>query len=176
MNNELGIRNKGFTLIEILIYISVLAIIVLAVSSFFLWTSRSGAKITAMREVIDNSRRAMEIMTYEIKESKSIYSPTSILTQLSLETTHHLPLGETSSYIDFYLCGTQICLKKESESPIALTSNRVRVINLVFSQIATTSTVPSIQINFKIDYKTLAERPEYQASFNTTSTVSLRSY
>lgn len=119
-------------------------------------------------------------MSNEIKEAKSIYFPTSVFDshpgQLSLETIKYLPEGEIKTYIDFYLCGTQLCLKKESQDPIALTSDRVKISNLIFSQIATTSTIPSIQINLKIDYKSPAARPEYQASFNTTSTISLRSY
>ena len=167
---------KSFTLTEMLVYVAVLAIIVLAVSSFFLWTTRSNTKTRAMREALDNSRRAMEIMSSEIKEAKSIYAPTTTSTQLSLETTKYLPAGEETTYIDFYLCGTQLCLKKESQqNPIALTSNRVEVKNLVFSQIVTDS-APSIQINLRIDYKTETARPEYQASFITTSTISLRSY
>ncbi|PIP24772.1 MAG: hypothetical protein COX33_00090, partial [Candidatus Nealsonbacteria bacterium CG23_combo_of_CG06-09_8_20_14_all_36_125] len=41
---------KSFTLTEMLVYVAVLAIIVLAVSSFFLWTTRSNTKTRAMRE------------------------------------------------------------------------------------------------------------------------------
>lgn len=176
-------NQKSFTLIEILVYIAVLAIITVAVSSFFLWFIHSNTKARAMRETLDNTRRAMEIMTYEIKEAKSIYIPTTTSTQLSLESTKHLPEGETVSYIDFYLCGTQLCFKSEpassiatSSKPLALTSDQVEVKNLVFLQIATTSTKPSVRINLKIDYKNPADRPEYQASVNLTSTASLRSY
>jgi len=163
---------KSFTLIEVLIYIAVLAIIVSVASSFFLWVIRANTKTKAMREVLDNTRRAMEIMTYEIKEAKSIYTPTSTFGshpgQLSLETKKYLPTGETKTYIDFYLCGAQLCLKKESQNPVTLTSERVEVSNLVFSQIVT-SGIPSIQINLQIDYKN-------QASITLTSTASLRSY
>lgn len=159
---------KSFTLIEILIYIAVLAIIVSVVSSFFLWVIRANTKTKAMREVLDNTRRAMEIMTYEIKEAESIYTPTTTSNQLSLETTHYLPEGEKTTYLDFYLCGVQLCLKKESQNPVILTSDKVEVSNLVFSQIVT-SGIPSIQINLQIDYKN-------QASITLTSTASLRSY
>ncbi len=168
--------NKGFTLAEILIYIGVLVIIVSAVSSFFLWANRSSAKSKAINEVLYNTRRAMGIMTYEIKEAKSIYTPTTISHQLSLETTHYLSEGEETSFIDFYLCGAQICFKKESQDAVVLTSDKVEVSNLEFTQVTTTSTIPSVQINLKINYKTSSDRPEYQASINTTSTASLRSY
>ncbi len=171
MNNQ-----KSFTLIEILVYIAVLTIITVAISSFFLWFIHSNTKARAIRETLDNTRRAVEIMTYEIKEAKSIYTPTTTSTQLSLETTKHLPEEEKTTYIDFYLCGTRLCLKKESQTPVALTSDRVVVNNLEFLEITTTSTAPSIQINLKIDYKNPTGRPEYQASVNLTSTVALRSY
>ena len=169
----------GFTLIEILVYIAVLVIIISTISAFFLWAVRSNTKAKVMRETLDNAQRAMEMMTYEIKEAKSIYTETSAFDfspgQLSLETTHYLPEEENTTYIDFYLCGTQLCFKKESQNPIAFTSDRVEVNNLVFSRINTGDT-PSIQIDLNVDYKNPRGRSEYQASVNLKSTTSLRSY
>lgn len=173
------IQSLGFTLTEILIYITVLVILLLIVSSFFLWTSRSNIKARAMREVLDNGRRVMEVMNYEIREAKSIYYPTSTSTQLSIETTKYLPEGEETTHLDFYLCGTTfstLCFKKEAANPLTLTSERVMVKNLIFSQIATTSTIPSIQINLEVAYKAPSDKPEYQASIKISSVVSLRSY
>jgi len=167
--------NLSFTLVEILVYIGVLVIILVAISSFLIWAIHSNTKTKVMRETLDNARRAMEIMNYEIREAKSIYTPTTISTQLSLETIHYLPEGEKTSFIDFYLCGTQLCLKKESQNPIALTSDKLEVNNLIFSQVIT-GQIPSIQIDFKIDYKNPANRPEYEASVNLKSAISLRSY
>lgn len=161
---------------EILIYIAVLSVIISVVISFLLWAGYSSAKARALREVLDNSRKAMEVITFEIKGAKSIYTPTSDTAQLSLETGRYLPQGENSAYIDFYLCDNRLCLKKESQDPIALTSDRVEIKNLEFTLISATSTVPSVQINLRIDYKNPQNRPEYRASINTTSTVSFRSY
>jgi len=169
----------GFTLIEVLIYIAVLVIIITAVSAFFLWGIRSNTKAKVMRETLDNSRRAIETITREIKEAVSIYTETSTFNshpgQLSLETTKYLPEGESTTYVDFYLCGTQLCLKKESQDPIALTSDKVEVNNLVFSRIITNE-IPSVQISLNINYKNFTGRPEYQASVNLISTTSLRRY
>lgn len=164
---------------EILVYIAVLSIVVVAIVSFVLWSLRSNTKAKVMREVLDNARRAMEIITYEIKEARSIYSPTSIFDshpgQLSLETSKYLPEEERTSYIDFYLCNNRLCFKKESQDPIVLTTDNVEVSNLVFTKI-TTGDISSIQIDLKIDYENPANRPEYQASVNLKSTTSLRSY
>lgn len=166
---------KGFTLIEILVYIGVLSIILVSVLSFLIWSAHSNTKIAVMRETLDNARRAMEVLNSEIRESKSIYTPTTASDQLSLETTKHLPEGEETAYIDFYLCGSQICLKKESQQPIALTSDNVEITNLVFTRIVTNG-IPSVQIDLTVNYKNPNNRPEYQASVNLKSTVSLRSY
>jgi len=173
-------QQKSFTLTEILVYIAVLSIVTIAISSFFLWVSRSNVKARAIREVATNGERVMQIMANEIKEAESIYTPTCVFDtdpgQLSLKTKKYLPTGESSTYIDFYLCGDQLCLKKETSlDPLALTSDRVKVDNLIFSQVIT-SGAPSIQVSLKIDYNASANQPAYQASFDTTSTVSLRSY
>lgn len=166
---------KGFTLVEVLLYTAVLTIIVTVIGSFFLWIVRSNTKARVTRETLDSSRRVIEIMTYEIKEAESIYSPTIDSDQLSLETTKHLPDGEETSYIDFFLCGDRLCMKKESQNSIAITSDQVRVSKFIFTQIAT-SVVPSIQIDLKIDYKNPNNRREYQSSVETVSTISMRNY
>lgn len=172
-------KDKSFTLIEILVYIGVLGIVIMAVSSFLIWSIHSNTKAKVMRETLDNAQRAMEIMTYEIKEAKSIYTPTGTFDlnpgQLSLETSHYLPEGEKTTYIDFYLCGTQLCLKKESQNPIALTSDSVEVNNLIFTQVITRQ-IPSVQIKLKVAYKNPANLPEYQSLVNLESTATLRSY
>lgn len=166
---------KGFTLMEILVYIVVLGIIIVAISSLLIWSIHSNTKAKVMKETLDNARRAMELMTYEIREAKSIYTSTTTLNQLSLETTHYLPAGEKNTFIDFFLCDSRLCLKKESQNPIALTSDRVEVANLVFTQVLT-GDIPSIQINLKVNYKNPTHRPEYEASVSLRSVVSFRSY
>ena len=176
-NNQTEITKSGggFTLIEVLVYITVLILIVTAIFSFLIWSIRSSAKARVMRETSDNVWRAMYNMVYEIREAKAVYFPTSTSTQLSLEAIRYLPVNERTTYIDFYLCGTQLCMKKESHNPIALTSDNVEVTSLVFTPVVTGS-VPSVQIEIEVDYKNPYNRPEYQASVNLKSTASLRSY
>lgn len=165
----------GFTLVEILVYIGVLSIVVGAVISFVLWATRSNTKVKVMRETLDNARRAMAIITYEIKEAENVYTPTITSNQLSLETKKYSPGGENTSFIDFYLCDYRLCLKKESQDPIALTTENIEVTNLVFTQVVSGET-SSIQVNLTADYKNPNNRPEYRASVNLISTTSIRNY
>jgi len=171
---------RAFTLIELLIYAAVVTVLVLAVSYFLLWAIRSNAKSGAVRETTDSAIAVLEEMSREIREASSIYTPTSVYNatsgQLSLETTEYAPAGESSSYIDFFLCGPRVCLKKEGQAPLALTAAGVKVEKLEFIPVASTSSVASIQIGLSVSYNTKSNKPEYQASFNATSTVSIRAY
>lgn len=165
LNNKKG----GFTLIEVLAYIGVFSIIVIAIISFVLWSVHSSIKTRVMRETLYNTRRSLEIMTYEIKTAKSISASS---------TVKHLYL-ENATTTEFYLCGSAsstLCQKKGAGDPAYLTSDKVEVKNLEFIKIATSTTTPSIQINLKVNYKNPTGRPEYKASVNATSTASLRSY
>lgn len=162
-------NNKGFSLLELLISLAIFSMILLAVVSFLLSMNASVAQTKADREASENARRALEEITYEIRSAKSIYTPTTTINQLSLETSRYLPDGETSTFIDFFLCGSAICFKKESQNPIVLTSDSVSVTNLVFSQIST-GTNPSIQINLT------AKSADNSSSITLVSTASLRSY
>ena len=169
-------NQRGFTLVETLVYIVIISIIVTVVVSTLLWIVRSEANAKARRVTADNTRSVMRIMTREIREAKILYTPTMTLpTQLSLETKINLPPGETSTYVDFFLCGTRLCLKREFQNPIALTSEDVEVTNITFTEV-TTNSIPSIQIALQIEYKNPGNKPELEVAVNATTTVSLRSY
>lgn len=176
----IGFKSKSFTLIEIIIYIAVLFLIMAVIVSFFLWSVRVNIKSKVARETFDNARRAMEIMTYEIKHSTSIYTPNSIFDtnpgQLSLETTKNSPTGETKTYIDFYLSNEKLCFKREETSSICLTSDEVKVTSLVFIRIQNNNAPSSIRIGLEIEYNSPSNRPEWQKRVSLFSSANIRTY
>jgi len=167
-------EQKGFTMTEVLVYIGILSVIILIISSFVLWSIQSNTKARIIRETLDSARRTMDMITKETREAKSVYSPTTTSSQLSLETKRNLPQGEESSFVDFFICDTQLCLKKESQDPIAITAKNVEVSSLSFTKVGTAPS--SVQIDLTLNYKNPQNRTEYNFSTNLTSTVSLRSY
>jgi len=164
----------GFSLIEVLVYIAVLSIIIAAVVSFILWSVFSYTKAKVARETLDNAERVIRVITNEIREADSIYTPTTTVSQLSLKTIKYLPSEEEATYIDFYLCDSRLCFKKESQNSIVLTSDKVEITNLTFNQIFSGGEESSIQISLTIDYKNPTGRSEYNASVSLISTASLR--
>lgn len=174
------INQKGFTLIEMLVYISVLTIICAAIVSFLFWAIKTNAKSRAAAEVSDNARRAMETMFYEIRQATSVYTPTSVFDvsqgQLSLETKISPPNNETKTYEDFYLADGKLYLKKEGIAPEQITSDQVRVSNLIFKYLGSSGNLASVQINLKVEYNDSSGRPEFQAEVNLISSATLRGY
>ncbi|MDP3093899.1 MAG: type II secretion system protein [bacterium] len=169
---------KGFTLLEMVVYIAVLAVIIGAVSSLFLWAFRSQRKARAIQEVADNGRVAMGAILQEIREAKKAYLPTSVFDsdsgQLSLETAKYLPAGETTAFVDFYLCQSRLCLKKEGEDPLAVTSGKVRVKKLRFTRLVTNQK-DSFEIDLEIDFNN-PKISDNQATIVLNSVASPRSY
>jgi type II secretory pathway pseudopilin PulG len=169
-------KQLGFTLMEALLYMAILVVILSVVVSLFLWAVRSQAKAQATRTVADNTRNVVQVMLREIREAHSLYTPTMTASnQLSLETRQDVPSGETSTYLDFFLCGTRVCLKREFQNPIALTSEQVQVTNLKFVEVSTGS-VPSVQIIFDMVYDNPNNKPELDVSVQIQTTSSMRSY
>lgn len=161
-------------MVEIVVYVAVLGLLVSAIASFFLWASNVSAKNQAMAEVVNNVQRTISTITAEIRKAKTVYTPTASASQLSLETGDSLGVGETSGFVDFFLCGEQLCLKREGQSVLAITSDKVAVSYLSFAAINYSSTTDSVQIGLKINYKGGAGKTASQAAFSATSTAALR--
>lgn len=159
---------------ETLVYVALISIALLLIGTFVFWFNFSNSKTKAQRESLQNAQTAMDAMLFEIKGAKSIYTPTSNENQLSLETSKYLPDGETSSFIDFFTCGTRICMKKESQAPIFLTSETVRVLQLKFTR-ARINSSPSVKIELSLEHANAPGDDASSSTVNLTSTASLRS-
>lgn len=173
-------NQRGFSLIELIVYVGVMVILTSAIVFFAIWAIQIGSKIKINYALTNNARRAMEVMTYEIRKSKSVYAPTSVFGvspgQLSLEQTVVAGSPETAIFIDFFQCGQSLCEKKEGQDVVALTNDQVKITNLSFTQLLNSSAVPSIQISFRLEAANSSTRPEYSGFIELTSTATLRPY
>lgn len=161
-------------MVEMVIYIISLVLVVGTVTTILVWMVRASNQVHVRNEVVENVEHALSVMANEIREAQSIYTPAeypappgSPWAQLSLETRNNLPPDETSTYVDFFLCGTRLCVKRESQAPQAVTSNKIEIQTLEFTQVQTGS-APSIHIVVEASYLT--------ASATVQTTASLRAY
>lgn len=168
---------RGFTLIEVLVYAVIFVIIGGVASAFFIQIINLAESSRRSRESLDNAQRSMNVIVQEIKHASAVYTPTSSFGshpgQLSLETTRDLPSGETTTFVDFYLDDDRIYVKREGKSAELLNSEKVKVTNLVFTHLNGGGN-SSIQVNLTVEYADQFNGPKTPASLSQTA--SLRSY
>ncbi len=160
-------NGAGFTILEMVIYLGVLVLVIGTVTTLLLWVVRVNNEVYVRSELVQNVERTLSVMRNEIREAQSVYTPTTTVSQFSIETTKNPPVGEPLTYIDFFLCGTRICIKRESQLPRALTSEKIEIQSLEFTQV-NTGYASSIRIAIEASYLT--------ASQGMGTTVSLRAY
>src|SRR3989344_7637773 len=130
-------KSTGFTLVEMLLYVICLVLVIGAVSAILVWTVRASSEVQTRNELTAGLEHALSLMSNEIREAQSIYTPTTSSAQLSLHTLNNVPVGETSTYIDFFLCGTRLCLKREFQVPQPLTADRLEIQSIAFTHVKT---------------------------------------
>lgn len=170
-------KQKGFTLIEVLIYAAMLAIISLVVLIFVNQLLGVNETTRRTRESLDNARRALDTIAQEIRHAESIYTPTSVFGtnpgQLSLATTRDLPADENLTYVDFYVDSGSLYIKREGQSDQLLTSEKVKVTNLTFVN-NSTGGGDAIRISITVEYKDPITGPKNAVTLTSTSV--LRTY
>jgi prepilin-type N-terminal cleavage/methylation domain-containing protein len=162
---------KGFTLIEMLLYLAILSIIVLAFSSFLFLSYTSRVKATVIAEVEQQGNQTMGLIIQNIQNTSGITAPITGVSANSLTLTEYT---SANSPAVFDQSGTVIRIKEGVTAAVNITSNRVVVSNLSFQNLSRPNTPGIVQIKFTLTYLNPDNRSEYIYSKNFTSSASLR--
>lgn len=167
---------KGFSLLELLIYISLISIISLVLAQLFVSISRGGASAEAQSEVNSNLRFAVDKIAQDVRSASSVSVPASAGASGST-----LTLSVSGSNVAYCVVGG--ALRRESSggacgaSSPAITADSVVADSVLFTRLENTNTVSSktiitIEINLTMSYNSSV--PEYQHSTTKKATVALR--
>lgn len=158
------INNKSaFTLIEVLLYISILGIVLTAGIGTYITILDVRTKSFAINEVDSQGTYIMNSITQTIRNAESINTPASGQTQtLSIQT--NTPAENPTV---FQLNNGVVEMTQSGGSAIDLTSSDVEISNLNFTNNTRTGTPTIIQITFDIEYSTQSNsnKFDYTASF-----------
>ena len=149
------LNNLGFSLLEILIYIAVIAVVTSAIGGIFLSVANGQARADAMAEVNSNLRFALDKINQDISAASAITTPA-----LAGDTSATLALTSGASQITYCIVDNQlrrgaggIC----DGSSELITSQQVKINNLTFTRLENTNsvlakTIVSIQTVLTISY------------------------
>ncbi len=163
MNNGKIKEKAGFTLIEVVIYSTILAIIsVFVVNSLFLMIKNFNA-YRVSRFVNVSTASVMERITRETREAGDIGS-----TNTFDSNPGHLSLD---TGVEFFVTDNRLIIKEDGNDNF-LTPENLQLISLIFRQVATSTNPNSKAIKIEIEIK--GEKGSYQKTEKFYDTIILR--
>lgn len=177
-NRARALRERGFSLIEAIIYSGLLALVVSFVIYFTLNIFNAYNKAIAQSEVMANIQFAMDTIMEELRFAKNIYTPTSAFNQnngqLSVETRQNPPFGETAGFVDFYLDNGRIYMKREGQTEIPITSNQTKINKLRFTYLNPANSPEGAQIFVEGQFNTTNANLANQTTMDLTTSAIIR--
>ena len=166
--------NKGFTLIELILYIALISIFITGAILFAWDIIYGGAKSGVQREVNQNLRLVAKRIAYEIRNSSAINSITVGDLCLASSTPARNP---TRIYVfngQLYVAwggGTINCTGMTNNQP--LTSNKVSISGLVFTDRSSGSS--SLNMEYSFTVTSSGTRQEWQKTKSYSGSTEIRS-
>jgi hypothetical protein len=167
MIKKLKIKNYGFTLFEVILYVSILSTMVFGIGSFVNLVSQVRARSQTMAEVDAQASEIIQNMTQIIRNSNSISSPLIGENQISLNL-----IDKDNNSAIFSLDGDKVMVDYGTGTTF-LNNDRVFVEDLLFKNLSRQGTPTIIQINFTISYKNNSENKNYDYSKTYVASASL---
>ena len=162
---------KGFTLLELLLYIAVLSFVLLAMMTLFNLLIEVRTKNRVQGEVYMQGQLVMYEFNRIIKDSSDISLPSNGSSTTSATLSH--PTVQKNP-IKITLDGSKIFIQEGSSPAIAVTNNSVTVTNLTFRNLTRPNTNGNIQYSFTLSGANGTGRNEFNYSTTFYGGASLR--
>lgn len=149
MNNIFIVKNskKGFTLVEMLVYVAILSVLSVVVINTSLSLARSYNSLKVSRNINSAAIISFERMTRDIRLATNVDTSTSTLNSHPGRLGLEIGTATTSHY---YLDGTTLRVIENGVDAGALTTGDVEITNLIFRTV-TDNTLQAVKIEMTIE-------------------------
>ena len=159
-------NRKGFTLLELLIYVTIFSIISVVLVNVFISLSRADGQSSAKSEVDSAIRFSNELLRQDIKNASIISVPAS-------GSSSTLTLTRNAVTIVYDISNGILRRKEGNNNPVNLTDASIIVSTPTFARIENTNTVfnttnVSIKINMTFSYNSTSADWVYTTSLQNT--------
>lgn len=158
---------RGFSLLELLIYVSILSIIMVIISNTFISLSKGSGQSQAKSEVNSTLRFATELLRQDIKNASAISAPISGVPGATLTLTR------SGVEIVYDVSGGVLRRKEGTADPVNITDANITVNEPIFAKIENTNlilgtTSVSLKINMTFSYNSASSDWTYSNSLQTS--------
>lgn len=164
-------QKNAFTLVELLLYIGLVVIILLAVVQLLAVMLQSRIKHQVITQVEEQGMLLMQRITQSIRNTDAIFSPATgeASNALSLDVA-----GVNNDPTVFSSSGGIIQMTEGANSSVALIAGKVILTDLRFHNLSRAGTPGMIRIDFTLRYDNTTGRQEYEYSKHFFASASLR--
>lgn len=164
-------HRRAFTLVELLLYVSMAGVLILAVSVLMAAIMNARIKNRTVAEVEQQGARAIALITQTVRNADAINAPTIGTSAMTLSlNTYSGSLNPTF----FDVSGGVLRVTEGAGSPVALTNSKVAVSNLSFQNLSYSGTPGLVRVQFTLGYVNNSGRNEYDYSRSFAASAALR--
>jgi type II secretory pathway pseudopilin PulG len=164
-------HQKGFTLIETILYMAIASSLIGLISVFFIFVQSSRVKSQTIMEVEEQGSQVMSAVTRLIRSSDAINSPEIGTSSGTLSLDMYDDLSDPTVIESN---GSTAQVKVADGASVNLTNDKVRISAISFTNRGLVGTPGSIDISFTVEYINPNGRSEYDYSRTFTSAATIR--
>lgn len=164
-------NTQGFTLLELLLYMAVLAALMLTISVLFSTLLQAKMKMRVMREVDEQGELVLLALTDWVRNADSILLPATGQQSSELSVASVVP---TVSGRDVTLVNGQLGVSTDGGDWIALTNTQVVVDQFIVTEVSSGSAIPAIRVDMVLRGAASNSRNEYVYSREFITTAGVR--
>ena len=159
---------------ELLVYIGIMALIGAAIVQYTLGVSAARSKNEAVREVQAHGRMALRLVSERIRGAEGVNNSSSTFgadpgaLSLAFATSTKNP-----TVIDLSADDGRMRIKEGTAAPVVITPETMRITNLVFTDLTSSSIRENVRVQFTIEYVNPSSDVIYDAvqTFQTSASV-----
>lgn len=173
-------NNRGFTLIEIILYMSLLAILLAAFTPFMVQLIKGGEKASSGQDVYSTARYISERIKFELRNSNGVYTASSTFNANLATTTGAFfsIIGDSPNNPTIFTVATStgiLLISQGTSSSVALNPSSTIVSNLTFSNYSSADG-KSKNFGFTLTVEnSTGKGQEYEASTTIVGSAEIRS-
>ena len=162
---------RGVTLVELLLYVSLMAVMLLGVSILLAVLLSSRVKNQTIAEVEQQGVQVLKTITNTIRNSENIISPLGGTSAASLVLDM---LDATKDPTTFDLSASTVRITEGASSPLPLTGARLIASGLEFQNLSRPATPGTVRIKFTLAHINPETKNEFEYSKTFHASASLR--
>jgi type II secretory pathway pseudopilin PulG len=166
---------KGFTLIETLIYFGIIGVVLTSFITFSIGVGNSRTKNYVVQEVHGNTRTALNLITQRIQASTGVNAGSSTFgTDPGVLSLVMADAAKNPTIINLSADDGVVQITEGVASAVAITADEVQVTNLVFTNLTPTGERENIGIAITVEYNNSSGDVEFDYSQSLQTAVSVR--